>query len=426
MKLIDLIQTIWNNMWRRRARTILTMTGVIIGSIAIFVIVSIGNGFQNYMNSQLSSMGDGNVITTMPFPEALVGNLGEAKKYKKVFNDKTVKLLSKYDDVKYCIPKLSTAATLKYKKNEMSGTSITGMEMKNYSKDHELFSGKFPSDASDECVIGYKLAQYLINKSAPDKVTKEQIAELVRKKVQVSYTRTAEDGTEEKKETSYKISGIAKEGSNDYGVQMPLKPVKEANEWISKQENTTTAIQYSQVDVVITNTNKVDAVQKKLTKDGYYASSFKQVQETIGSMLSGVKLVVGAIGAISLLVAAFGIANTMNMSIYERKKEIGVMKVIGAGLWDVKKIFIGEASAIGLLGGIVGVAIGFLINIIVNQVLKSYMSTGNSGGSVNIAEASIGLTAFVLAFSAFVGFLSGLYPASKAAKLNVINSIKDE
>ncbi len=101
------------------------------------------------------------------------------------------------------------------------------------------------------------------------------------------------------------------------------------------------------------------------------------------------------------------------------------MKVVGASVGDIKKIFIGEATAIGFSGGFVGLLIGSFISFVINTMLKSKLSTSSSG-DVKIAVSSIGLVAFVLFFSSCVGFLSGLYPASKAAKLDVISSIKDE
>lgn len=435
MKLSDLLEIIWSNMWRRRARTILTMIGVIIGSIAIFVIVSIGNGFQSYVSDQLSSFGDSDVITVMPYNSyGQQTNAVSAKKKKMVINDKSIKEIKKIDGVKYCIPVINLQGNIKYKKNQFQ-SSFIAMDMKEYSKDHKLFAGKFPSEENEECVIGYKLAKYIIGGSNSDNVTDSQIKELLRKRVQIIVSRVSSDtGDQEDKEYSFKISGISTEGSSDdFVVKMPLKAGKNLTQWIgnvSTGDAEDTSAQkssvYSQINVVVNNVKNINIIEKSINNLGYTASSLKQILDATNTTLNGVKMVIGALGAISLFVSAFGIANTMNMSIYERKKEIGVMKVIGAGLFDIKKIFIGEASAIGFMGGLIGVILGFVINFIVNSVLRGYLSSGSSGGNVKIATASVGLVMFVLLFSLFIGFLSGIYPASKAAKLNVIKSIKDE
>ena len=426
MKLSDLLEIIWSNMWRRRARTILTMIGVIIGSIAIFVIVSIGNGFQSYVGNQFSSLGDSNVITVVPYNSyGQQTTTNNTKKKKLILNDKSLNELKKLTGVKYCVPIINVQGSIKYKKNELQ-SNFMGMEMKEYSKDHKLFAGRFPADESQECVIGYKLAKYILGGSSSDNITDNQIRDLLRKRVQVVVSRVSDTGEQENKEYSFKISGISLESySDDFIVKIPLKSVKTLNDWImeGKGQNSLT---YGQINVVVDDVKNISQIEKSINSLGYTASSLKQILDATNTTLNKVKMVIGALGAISLLVSAFGIANTMNMSIYERKKEIGVMKVIGAGLFDIKKIFIGEASAIGFMGGLIGVILGFLINFIVNSVLKGYLSSGSSGGTVKIATASVGLVLFVLLFSLFIGFLSGIYPASKAAKLNVIKSIKDE
>lgn len=426
MKLSDLLEIIWSNMWRRRARTILTMIGVIIGSVAIFVIVSIGNGFQAYVGNQFSSLGDANVITVIPY-----NSYGQqiapssTKKKKLILNDKSLNELKKINGVKYCVPIINLQGSIKYKKNQLQ-SNLMGMEMKEYSKDHKLFAGRFPSDEGQECVIGYKLAKYIIGGNNSDSVTDSQIKDLLRKRVQIVVSKISDTGDQQDMEYSFKISGISLEGSSDdFMVKIPLKAAKTINQSTtngSEQSNST----YGQINVVVNDVRNINQIEKSINSLGYTASSLKEILDAANTTLNGVKLVVGALGAISLLVSAFGIANTMNMSIYERKKEIGVMKVIGAGLFDIKKIFIGEASAIGFMGGLIGVILGFLINFIVNSVLRGYLSSGSSGGNVKIATASVGLVLFVLLFSLFIGFLSGIYPASKASKLNVIKSIKDE
>lgn len=430
MKLSDLLEIIWSNMWRRRARTILTMIGVIIGSIAIFVIVSIGNGFQSYVSNQFSSFGDSNVITVVPYNSyGQQTTANSTKKKKLVLNDKSLKELKKLPGVKYCVPIINLQGNIKYKKNQLQ-SNFMGMEMKEYSKDHKLFAGKFSSDEGQECVIGYKLAKYIIGGNNSDNITDSQIKDLLRKRVHIMVSKVSDTGEQEDKEYSFRISGISLENSSDdFIVKIPLKAAKTLNQW--KTDGTTDAAEqnnstYGQVNVVVDDVKNINQIEKSINGLGYTASSLKEILDATNTTLNGVKMVIGALGAISLLVSAFGIANTMNMSIYERKKEIGVMKVIGAGLFDIKKVFIGEASAIGFMGGLIGVSIGFLINFIVNSVLRGYLSSGSSGGNVKIATASVGLVLFVLLFSLFIGFLSGIYPASKAAKLNVIKSIKDE
>ena len=86
--------------------------------------------------------------------------------------------------------------------------------------------------------------------------------------------------------------------------------------------------------------------------------------------------ILGGIGAISLLVAALGITNTMIMSIYERTKEIGIMKVIGANLEDIRKMFLLEAGMIGFIGGVAGIIISYILSLLMNTVLSIICDAG--------------------------------------------------
>lgn len=427
MKFKDLVELVWNNMWRRKTRTILTMIGVIIGTVAIFVIVSLGNGFQKYISNQLSSFGDVNTISIYPYNDmASAYNGNTSKKDKKsILNDKSLKELKNLSYTRYVLPKINTFGSLEYKKANFNSTQIVGMPMKDYSKDHKLQFGKYPSDNSNECVIGYKLAAYIINSKNADKVTDNELKSLVRKDVKIKISKGQNASSDESKTYTLKISGISKESfQDDFTLKLPIDRAIEMSEWMSGKTNIIKETGYQSIDLVVKDREMIEDTEKVLKEKGYLYSSFKEIQSGFNKTMMGVKLILGALGGISLLVAAFGIANTMNMAIFERKKEIGVMKVVGASLKDVKRIFIGEASAIGFMGGLIGVAIGMLINILINIVLKLRLSS--SGSSISFAVVNIGLILFVLIFATFVGFLSGLYPATKAAKLNVINSIKDE
>src|SRR5690606_21611287 len=140
-----------------------------------------------------------------------------------------------------------------------------------------------------------------------------------------------------------------------------------------------------------------------------------------------IQAVLGGIGAISLLVAAIGITNTMVMSIYERTKEIGVMKVIGASLRDIKRLFLFESALIGLLGGILGVIFSYLLSFIINHFGASFM--GNflgTGGESDISIIPIWLILAAMAFSALIGIISGYYPARRAMNLSALEAIRTE
>jgi ABC-type antimicrobial peptide transport system permease subunit len=142
------------------------------------------------------------------------------------------------------------------------------------------------------------------------------------------------------------------------------------------------------------------------------------------------QVVLGGVGAIALLVAAIGIANTMAMSILERTREIGLMKAVGATNRDVLAIFLGEAAGIGFIGGLGGVLIGWLAGQALNVVAVVYLAqqAAEQGGlppSVAV-YTPLWLPIFVLLFSIFIGMISGLYPALRAATMIPVQALKYE
>ena len=132
----------------------------------------------------------------------------------------------------------------------------------------------------------------------------------------------------------------------------------------------------------------------------------------------------GGIGAVSLFVAAIGITNTMMMSIYERTKEIGVMKVLGCDLRNIRSLFLMEAGFIGFIGGVIGLILSFILSAVVNHV-ASTMSENMTDMS-GISYIPIWLVFLSLIFAILVGMVAGFFPARRAMKLSPLAAIRNE
>lgn len=152
---------------------------------------------------------------------------------------------------------------------------------------------------------------------------------------------------------------------------------------------------------------------------GYQASSLTDQLNTMKETTKMLRIVLGAIGAVSLIVAAIGITNTMVMAIYERTREIGIMKVIGASLRDIKLLFLTEAAFIGFAGGVLGIITSFLMSLIVNLVATKQASEMTSSIPVWLYLSAV-------AFATVIGVLSGYLPAKRAMKLSALTAIKTE
>ena len=174
----------------------------------------------------------------------------------------------------------------------------------------------------------------------------------------------------------------------------------------------------------VDNMDNVVALQKKLSDLGYNVYSEAEWLESEQTTMGYIQAVLGGIGAVSLFVAAIGITNTMMMSIYERTKEIGVMKVLGCDLRNIRSLFLMEAGFIGFIGGVIGLILSFILSVVINKVAaqaNEYM--GDMGG---ISYIPIWLVFLSLVFAILVGMVAGFFPARRAMRLSPLAAIRNE
>ena len=177
---------------------------------------------------------------------------------------------------------------------------------------------------------------------------------------------------------------------------------------------------YSVLKVNVDDIDNMIAVQEQIQALGYEASSNIEWIESTQKQYANIQAMLGGIGAISLLVAAIGITNTMMMSIYERTKEIGVMKVLGCDMRNIQAMFLMEAADIGLVGGIVGLGISYLISMIINKVVAA------SGNMSSLSYIPLWLAGASVIFAVVIGMAAGYFPSKRAMKLSPLAAIRNE
>jgi ABC-type antimicrobial peptide transport system permease subunit len=180
---------------------------------------------------------------------------------------------------------------------------------------------------------------------------------------------------------------------------------------------------YTYAQVKVDDINNVNEVATLLRDLGYNVESNADSLEMMKQELSVIQAVLGGIGAISLLVAAIGIANTMMMAIYERTKEIGVMKVIGCDIRNIRQMFLTEAAFIGFIGGVTGIAFSLLISFVLNKVAGNSLGYGESS---IISYIPIWLLGVGIIMAMLVGIVSGYFPARRAMRLSPLAAIRTE
>lgn len=236
------------------------------------------------------------------------------------------------------------------------------------------------------------------------------------------------------------VVGVLDAATNNYdafssGVVMSLEDMDTLQAKIDGKTNTTsrTKTNYDQVVVHAQNIKDVPGIEAQIKMSGYQTTSFEQTRKEIEKQSRGIQLALGGIGAVSFLVAAIGIANTMIMSVSERTREIGIMKALGCYVKDIRTMFLCEAGAIGLVGGLIACLISALGSLSINLLSFGGFSMENVGkaimGGDDVSRISVipwWLFVAAVLFSILVGVLAGFGPANKAVKIPALDAIKNE
>lgn len=438
----DIIDLCLRNLLRRRTRTLLAVAGVVIGTCAIIVMVSIGFGLSEGYQQQIASYGDLHMITVMSNEG---GGMADPKSEKGKITDKTLENMRKIKGVDAVTPVVSEYMIIglgkKIVDTEVVGVIPEVLEKFNY----EVDDGRLLNNTDKMTILfGNQVPTWFYDPNKdngwsdePEKVITDKLIITA----DMNYKRKNVNNLESDniQYSEYKAKGVGVlSNPNDesaYCVYMNIKDVekmqKEAKAARKETSNSFDKGKYQKAFVYVGNIDKAEDVTDILRDDmGFqtYSSSdwLKQAKETSKM----IQTILGGIGGVSLLVAALGITNTMVMSIYERTREIGVMKVIGANLADIKKMFLLEAGMIGFIGGTAGVILSFIISILLNTLGAGIMSS-MLGGMGMVEGSSISVIPWwmivaALTFSTAIGVIAGYSPAKRAMNLSALESLRNE
>lgn len=436
----DLLGLGLRNLLRRKTRTILAVTGVVVGTCAILVMLSIGFGMSQGFEEQISSYGDLHVVNVyssygggMYYDMGGSGNQTQTK-----LDDKAVTSMETIKGVEAVSPKIEEYMTIVIDKF-IAQASVIGMRPEVMQKfGYELEEGRL-LEAGDKLnlVFGNQIPTWFYNpkKTMWSSYGGDAKVDVVGSNIMLTgdYEYGQKKRYSEKldyKEYKAKGVGLLANPNNEtaYYVYTDLESMKKIQEDLRKTRKETVQGQqaYNQVIVYVKNINDVQAVSDTIREMGFQTSSLNDWLDAMNDQARMVQAVFGGIGAISLFVAALGITNTMIMSIYERTKEIGIMKVIGANLPDIRRMFLLEAGLIGFFGGLVGVIISYLLSILMNTVLTGVFQ-GLFGGDISkISIIPAWLALAGLAFATLIGLISGYSPARRAMRLSALESLRNE
>ncbi|MDR7869503.1 MAG: ABC transporter permease [Tissierellaceae bacterium] len=434
MNKLDLVLMGIKNLWRRKLRTSLTILGVVIGTSSIIVMLSLGFGLTDFFEQQISQWGS---LTTINVHKKWVDPMQPGQKEVDL-DDKAIEAFKIMRNVDAVSPMLETYGAVingKYiAQVPIRGMDPAAMEAFGF----EAAEGRLLTN-NDELgvVFGSGMARNFWDPNA--RVWREPKIDLMKDKMSVTLNSDygySYPGQKKVDYKEYKIKsiGVLTEGNweTSYGIYMPIKDVqtmikdKEKAEGQRPQPGRNSS-EYNRIDVKVNDIENVEKIQDTIKEMGFEAYSLNDQLEMMKDQATMIQAVLGGIGGVSLLVAAIGITNTMIMSIYERTREIGVMKVIGASLKDIKDLFLFESAIIGLSGGIFGVGFSYLLSFLINKFgAQSFGESMGMYGATKISVIPIWLIFVAMGFSILIGVISGYFPARRAMKLSALDAIRTE
>jgi len=437
MKLIDLLTLIWSNLSRRKGRVALTTIGVIIGTAAVVLLVSLGVGLQQNAESQLGGIGDLTRVIVYPgFSEGpvMVDSLGGgAMEQTAPLNQAAIDSIAALPGVTAVIPQdyFMGGATMSVGRLE-GGGSIIGVGTDDLSNLGVTATQGETTLARGTVIVGSQVANNFYDPRARPGQEPPPPPDLYGQSLVIELIKWTEDGTETRKTVRARVAGVLEEIQDepDWSIYMSMAELEGYNAWSSGQRVDRDKTGYNTIIVKVADVDQVLDVADQITAMGFQAWSPQSFVEGISSFYLVLQVAFGAMGAIALLVAAIGIANTMTMAILERTREIGLMKAVGANNRHVLSIFLGEAAGIGFLGGLGGVVIAWALGQVLNVLVISYMAgqAAQTGGlpPTSAVVTPVWLPLSALIFATLMGLFSGLYPALSAATLAPMNALKYE
>lgn len=433
MNIFDLATLVFENLARRKGRVVLTAVGVIIGTAAVVLLVSLGVGLQQNAANQLGGIGDLTKIQVFPMYGEPDPNTG-APSSTTLLTDETVAQIRELPGVTAVIPQdyLQSWGYITVGRAQGGGQFIgagtddlTNLGVRAQAGSLTLQRGSI--------VVGSSIPQSFYDPFAPPPTDgPPEPIDLLDKQVTITLVKWASDGAEIHKTIRARVAGIVAETRDepDWSIYMSLDELTGYNAWVTGQPIDRNKVGYQQIVVRAASVEGVLDVADQISGLGYQAYTPQSFVQGINGFYTVLQIIFGGVGAIALLVAAIGIANTMTMAILERTREIGLMKAVGATNRHVLSVFLGESAGIGFLGGLGGVSLGWGLAQVANVFVMAYLAgqsveTGAPPPSVAVSTPAW-LPVFALVFATLVGLLSGLYPALSAATLSPIKALKYE
>jgi putative ABC transport system permease protein len=470
MKLPDLTELAVRNLRESLLRNSLTTIGISVGVASLVAMLSLGIGLQQLASRRLMKSGlfDTVVVTSRRdlrnFGHDEERN-GPAPGESRILDEPTRQEIEKLPNVLEAYPDIRFITELRFE-DKPHLTMVAALPTSSKSNDaFDTVQGHFfSSDAAPEVIIQKAFAEELLGRTSKPGLDETNVKELAapllgkeltmryaqRETAQTAPSTAANGGTKASAEqslagTAYSvvsrelklnIVGVADldpesmRGPTRARLFLPLRlaeglhvmqptDLREISSAASDQPT------YSSISVRVKNPAQIRTIEDAIKKMGFNTFSILDATRSLQQFFAVLDLFLGIFGSLALAVASIGIVNTLVMAILERRREIGIMKAIGASDGDVKKLFFAEAGAMGILGGIVGVALGWAIGQVINLGTNIYLKR-QSLPPEHFWSVPWWLVGAAILFAFIVSLAAGLYPAGRAARLDPVQALRYE
>lgn len=377
----------------KKLRTLLILLGIAVGVATVVAVVSLGEGLRINAIEEIQKSRDLTLIEVSP---------GFRENGLVLISDSKVEEIKEYWEV-----------VCPYIKDAYVSPSGTYFEIFGVQEDYrtanelELAEGSWFDSGENQVVLGSDLWEKL------KKIDGARIGTPITARLRLY----GEDGKPLDKEISFTPVGYLKPSGNeiDSGAFMKLEYAK----GLSKKEY------YDGVLIKVESSALVQESREQIEKMGLSSSSAQDEIDSVNRIMNGVTLVLAFFSSISLLVGGLMVVNTMVVSVYERTREIGISKAIGASESDILRMFLAECLFIGALGGVLGDLLGVLFATFIDKIGRALlMSRLEIGNIEHLTALNFEILAAGVLISLFVSVVSGLYPAWRASKLDPVSALR--
>ncbi|MEI9966728.1 MAG: ABC transporter permease [Candidatus Moraniibacteriota bacterium] len=394
MLIPDLLKLSLRMFKARTMRTLLTILGMSVGIAAIIFLVSLGYGLQRTLLQR---------ITTS---DALVSLdvTGSQEGRGLILNQTGIDNLQSVPDVVQVTPVLELPGQAKFQSLTLDINTVSSESGFQKSEGLKVVAGRFFSEtSSSETVVTEDLAAVL--GISPEEILGQKVSFTLFPKSAPGSNRADTFAPP----TEYTVVGVVVGENSAY---LPLRSLSSLS-----------IDSFSKIKVKASSTNSVNQVRQVIETRGFLVSSISETVDQANKVFRAVQIILMIFGMIALIVSAIGMFNTMTIALLERTEEIGIMKAIGASRTDISLMFVMESTMMGFLGSVGGVILGIIegeiINVLINMIASRF-----GGEAVDLFYSPLWFIGVVIAFGAFVGFLTGVFPARTASKIDALEALR--